>query len=85
MPNVKCRGCDAGWTAIPLFFRQVTDQLTRALAHLQEDVRDRLENGRNTVNRTTLPPLGTRHCYRLSIHEPEITTSTPAASVAPTT
>ena len=82
VPDVKCSRCDTGRTTVPLLFRQVTNQLTRALSHLQKDVRNWLKNGRHAIDRAALPPLCARHRYRLSIRAPEITTST-SASVGP--
>lgn len=61
VPNMKCGGRDTGGAVIPLLLRQITNHLSDALADLQEDVRNRLENGWNAINGTALPPFSTRH------------------------
>jgi hypothetical protein len=61
MPHMKGCRSDASRPGIPLCPRQRLDNLADTLAHLQKNVRDWLEDIRDTVDGTALPPLRIRH------------------------
>jgi hypothetical protein len=63
VPHVECRRRDPGGAGVPFLLSQRFYDLAHALAHLQQNMRDRLEDGGNAVDRAALPPLGARHCH----------------------
>src|SRR4051812_912864 len=59
--HVKGRGRHSRGARVPFALGQRLDDLADALAHLQQDVRDWLEDGRDAVDRPALPQLGVGH------------------------
>ena len=66
MSHVECRRRHTGRAAVPLLFGQPRNQLTDALAYLEKDVGDWLKDSGNTLDGTTLPPLGVCHSHAIS-------------------
>jgi hypothetical protein len=59
--HVKRGGCHVCGTSVPLGLRQILDELADTFANLKQNVRDRLQDDGDAIDRTALPPLGIRH------------------------
>jgi len=59
--HVKCTRRNVGRTRVPLCFSQIRGQLAYTFPDLEKDVRHRLQERRNTLDWTALPPLCIRH------------------------